>query len=64
MAKVVLVDNFNTETIADKVLKENVTEQEARKLADDYNRKHPGDSWFARAVDDNYKLWRGMAELV
>lgn len=64
MAKVVLVDNFNTETIADKVLKENVTEQEARKLADDYNQKHPGDSWFARAVDDNYKLWRGMAELI
>ena len=64
MAKVVLVDNLDREIIEDKILKENVTDQEAEKLADAYNRKHPGDSWFARAVDDNYKLWRGMAELV
>lgn len=64
MAKVVLIDNLNREIIEDKILKENVTDQEAEKLADAYNRKHPGDSWFARAVADNYKLWRGMAELV
>jgi len=64
MAKVVLVDNLNREIIEDKILKENVTEQEAHKLADAYNQKHPHDSWFARVVDDNYKLWRGMAELI
>lgn len=64
MAKVILVDDLNREYIEDKILKENVTDQEAGKLADDYNQKHPHGSWFAKAVNDSYKLWRGMVELV
>lgn len=65
MAKVVLVDNFDRETVADILLKDDITDSEASQLADEYNASH-GSNWsyFARAVNDDYRLWRGMEELM
>lgn len=65
MAKVILVDNFDRETIADILLKDDISQDEAEQLAKDYNDAHPsGWSWFARAVDDDHRLWRGMEDLM
>lgn len=64
MAKTILVDNLNRETEADILLKEDVSEEEAEKLANDYNAAHgPNAAYFAKAVPDEYRLWRGMADL-
>lgn len=65
MAKVVLVDNFDRENIPDQLLKDEITEEEANELADEYNRCHQGSyDWYARAVADDYRLWRGIEELI
>ena len=64
MAKLILVDNYNRETVADRLLEENITEDEAKAKAAEYNKKYPHDDWFAKVVADDYKLWGGMAELV
>ena len=42
----------------------NINEKTAKKKADEYNALHPHGDYFARAVPDDYKLWRGMSELM
>lgn len=66
MAKLILVDNFNRETVADVLMEENLTEEDAETKADAYNDEHRNLNWnwFAKAVSDDYKLWRGMEEFV
>lgn len=63
--KVILIDNFDREYIEDRLLKDNLTEFEAKKTADDYNKSYSQNwDWFAKAVPDDYRLSRGMADLV
>ena len=66
MAKLVLVDNFNREHIADVLVEDNLDEKEANERANKYNDEHRNMdwNWFARAVNDDYKLWGGIEELV
>lgn len=66
MAKLILVDNFNRETVADVLIEENLTEEDAETKADVYNSEHRNSNWnwFAKAVSDDYKLWCGMEEFV
>ena len=64
MAKLILVDNYDREYVADRLLEENITEDEAKAKAAEYNKKYPHDNWFAEAVSNDYKLWGGVAELV
>lgn len=63
--KVILVDNFDRECIADRLLKDNLTESEAKKIANDYNQSHSTQwDWFAEAVPDDYHLSRGMLDMI
>ena len=66
MAKLILVDNFNRETIADVLIEENLSDKEAAQKADDYNSEHRNRNWdwFAKAVNDDYKLWGGIEEFI
>lgn len=65
MAKVVLVDNLNREHIEDKLLEDGLTNEQADSVANSYNEEHNAhNGWWARAVSDEYKLWRGIAELI
>lgn len=66
MAKLILVDNFNREHIADVLVEDNLDEEEANVKANKYNDEHSNMNWdwFAKAVSDDYKLWLGMMELV
>ena len=66
MAKLILVDNFNREHIADVLVEDNLDEKEANERANKYNDEHRNMdwNWFAKAVSDDYKLWRGMEEFV
>lgn len=64
--KVILVDNYNRETVADKLLKDNLSATDAAKTANDYNKKFAGMNWdwFAKAVPDDYHLSRGIEDLI
>ena len=66
MAKLILVDNYNRETIADVLVEENLTEEIASEKANAYNDKNKNSDccWFAKVVPDDYKLWGGMAEFI
>jgi hypothetical protein len=60
--KIVAVDNFNRESIADILIAENVKDIWAEYLAKAANEHNPGDRFF-KAFPDDYVLWRGMEEL-
>ena len=66
MAKLILTDNYNRETVADVLVEDHLSNDYAQLRADAYNDKykHANWDWFAKAVPDDYKLWRGMQELV
>lgn len=64
MAKLILVDNYNRETVADILLEENVSEEYAKMKEREYNNTHPCGDWCASAVEDDYKLWGGITELI
>lgn len=56
--KVVLVSNYNLETVNDKLLEENLTEEYAKILASDWNDKHKNNDYYALVKEDDYKLYR------
>lgn len=65
--KVVGVDNHNRESVADVLVAENVKPQMAEKIADLLNEDSKiGDmaGTFYRAVADDYRLSRGMEDLI
>lgn len=65
MAKLILVDNYNRETVADVLIEAGINEAEAEAKADKYNADHSMYCcWFAKAVPDDYRLWKGISELV
>lgn len=61
--KLVLVHYYNSETVADVLLAENVLKQDAQFLADAWNAKF-ADYWYCLVKPDDYPLWRGMEELI
>lgn len=57
--KVVLVSNFDLYTVNDKLLKDNLSQEEANKIAEDYNNSHSENSdYYAQIKDDDYKLYK------
>jgi hypothetical protein len=61
--KLIAVDNFDRESIADTLIAENLDPHYAEALAAAMNEHNPGDSFY-KAVPCNYRLSRGMADLV
>lgn len=63
MAKVILCDNLDRETVPDELLEDNLTDEDAVRKAEDYNDEHDEFSdYYARAVPDSYTLWSGIKE--
>ncbi len=63
--KLIAVDNYARENVADQLVAENITDFYANFLAESANRNTTKDSdRYFKAVPDNHVLWRGMAELV
>ena len=52
------------EYVADLSLEQNLTDDDAKHKAEDYNQTHECGAYYARAVADEYNLWGGIAELV
>jgi len=63
--KIIAVDNFDREYVADTLIAENVNEYMGKRIVDALNEKeHESSQDFFRLVPDDYVLWRGMEELV
>jgi len=64
--KIICTDNFAREERADSLVAENLREDYAEEIAKFLNEKYGGaDSPnYFKAVPDDYKLWKGMEELV
>ncbi|WP_064199127.1 hypothetical protein [Brevibacillus brevis] len=63
--KIIAVDNFAREYIADTLIAENVNEYMGKRIVDALNDKqHENSQDFFKLVSDDYVLWRGMEELV
>jgi hypothetical protein len=63
--KIVMVDNYNRDSVADVLIAENVNENYAQKIVEFLNEKEGENStnWFSLKPDD-YRLSRGMEDLV
>lgn len=56
--KIILIDNFNRESISDKLIAENIDRIWANRIVDLLKEKYSGVGccYFFRAVEDSYKL--------
>lgn len=63
--KIISVDNYNREDVADVLVLERVPPGVARALVDKFNDEAgPNPARWHRAVADDYRLSRGMEDLV
>lgn len=64
--KVVLISNFSDETVAESLLAEGLNELQAVRKAREWNDEYCNDysNYYAVVKPDDYRLWRGMADLV
>jgi hypothetical protein len=63
--KVVGISNHAKESVAEILIQEHLTLEEANAIADDFN-KEVGDfdTYYYSVRPDDYRLWRGMEDLV
>lgn len=55
--KVILIDNLNRKSNVVKLLAEDISKKEAKKIAKQYNDSHMDNfTWEAKVVNDNYNL--------
>lgn len=59
--KIIAVDNYKRKNVADVLVAENVHPHYGEFIVESLMLNH---SLFFKLVDDDYKLWRGMDELV
>lgn len=63
--KIIAVDNFARESVADKLIAENVSEYWGNHIVEALNDRFPEDhTYYFKLVNNEYVLWRGMEELV
>lgn len=64
--KIIAVDNFDRENMADVLIAENVPEFYGKYIADYLQLSFGGNyaPHFFKAVEDDYVLWRGMEEFI
>lgn len=61
--KIIAVDSYARENVADILVCENVNEYYAKLIVQLLNYDKENSRWFV-AVEDDHKLWRGMEEFV
>lgn len=55
--KVILTDNYDREIYNDKLIKGNLSKDEAKKLADELNNGNCNDELYYMAVEEGYSLF-------
>jgi hypothetical protein len=61
--KIIIRDNLDRESVADRLVAENADKNYAEFIADKLNDYFGGGGYFSVEQDD-YVLWRGMEELI
>lgn len=61
--KIIATDNYNRDHIADFLVCENVKENFVKHIVEGLNALELA-NWFFRAVPDDYRLSRGMEDLI
>lgn len=62
--KVIRIDNYARDSIADKLIRDEMNPQAAEAYANDLNEANTDDAYFYMAVEDGYRLSRGMEDLI
>lgn len=62
--KVICTDNYARESVADRLVAEGLTEEQAAAKVGDLNVTNRNSNDWYRAVSDDYRLSRGMEDLV
>lgn len=63
--KIVATSNYALESVADFLVAENIKDDRvAQIMCDALNEKYGGGDYFYQVKADDYRLWRGMEELV
>ena len=62
--KVIRTDNYGRDEIADDYIMGFLTDAEADELVEVLNRVNHDDHWWYKSVANDYRLSRGMADLV
>lgn len=65
--KIIARDNFDREVIAQRLIATDVEPELAKRLVESLNdafASDDDDEWWYAAVADDYRLWRGMEDLV
>lgn len=58
MAKVIGISNFNLESVSDILIREGMSEEEAKEEVELLNSKaHDHSTYYYKVVPDDYKLW-------
>ena len=57
--KIIEVDNFNRESISDKLIASNLTKEESERYVTELNYRYSGESawYFYKSVSEDYKLY-------
>ncbi len=64
--KLVAIDNYDREEVADTLIAENVSERDAQVMADAWNARYSGDcaDTYCVVKGDDYRLSKGMEDLI
>ena len=63
--KIIAVDNLARETVADRLVFENIDQKTGEAMVQDANQGATGYTvWWYRLVEDDYRLNKGMEDLV
>jgi hypothetical protein len=62
--KLILIDNYNRDTVPDILLSENLSDAQAAKELTIALRRYNGTSYWPKLVPDDYKLSRGLEDLI
>jgi hypothetical protein len=64
MAKIIMMDNYNREMVADILVCENVNDRFGKRIVECLNENRKNDDEFFQTVEDDYRLSRGLEDLI
>lgn len=62
--KVVGIDNYARDAVADILIAENLSQEEAEAKAEEYNKRGTMAQYYAVVKPDDYVIWNGMGEYI
>jgi hypothetical protein len=64
MAKIIMTDNYAREEVAEVLVCESVNERFGKRIVDGLNESRRTDAEFFQMIEDDYRLCRGLEDLI